>query len=83
MFDLSSDKRAFVFTVDGWAGTQRYAGLWSGDQTGGNWEYIRFHIPTYIGSGLSGNPNVGSDLDGINPFLAASSTKDPKLSSPP
>ena len=57
--------RPFVISLDGWAGTQRYASLWSGDQTGGNWEYIRFHIPTYIGSGLSGQPNVGSDIDGI------------------
>lgn len=61
----NSDNRGFVVSLDGWARTQRYAGLWSGDQTGGNWEYIRFHIPTYIGAGLSGNPNVGSDLDGI------------------
>ncbi|HBN18217.1 MAG TPA: hypothetical protein DD422_09210, partial [Akkermansia sp.] len=38
---------------------------WSGDQTGGVWEYIRFHIPTYIGSGLSGQPNICSDMDGI------------------
>ena len=51
--------------LDGWAGTQRYAGIWSGDQTGGVWEYIRFHIPTYIGSGLSGQPNICSDMDGI------------------
>ncbi|MGL4990290.1 MAG: TIM-barrel domain-containing protein [Sarcina sp.] len=57
--------RPFVISLDGWAGTQRYASLWSGDQFGGEWEYIRFHIPTYIGSGLSGNPNVGSDMDGI------------------
>lgn len=57
--------RSFVVSLDGWAGTQRYAGIWSGDQYGGNWEYIRFHIPTYIGSGLSGQPNVGSDIDGI------------------
>ena len=57
--------RPFVVSLDGWAGTQRYASLWSGDQYGGNWEYIRFHIPTYIGSGLSGQPNVGSDIDGI------------------
>ncbi|MBR4779182.1 MAG: DUF5110 domain-containing protein, partial [Bacteroidaceae bacterium] len=57
--------RPFIITLDGWAGTQRYAGVWSGDQVGGQWEYIRFHIPTYIGSGLSGQPNVGSDMDGI------------------
>ena len=60
-----SDARPFIISLDGWAGTQRYAGIWSGDQTGGVWEYIRFHIPTYIGSGLSGNPNICSDMDGI------------------
>jgi alpha-glucosidase (family GH31 glycosyl hydrolase) len=59
------DARPFIISLDGWAGTQRYAGIWSGDQTGGNWEYIRFHIPTYIGSGLSGQPNITSDMDGI------------------
>ena len=57
--------RPFIISLDGWAGTQRYAGVWSGDQTGGVWEYIRFHIPTYIGSGLSGQPNITSDMDGI------------------
>lgn len=60
-----NDARPFIISLDGWAGTQRYAGIWSGDQTGGKWEYIRFHIPTYIGSGLSGNPNISSDMDGI------------------
>jgi hypothetical protein len=57
--------RPFIITLDGWAGTQRYAGVWTGDQKGGNWEYIRFHIPTYIGAGLSGLGNVTSDMDGI------------------
>lgn len=61
----SGGDRPFVVSLNGWAGTQRYAGLWSGDQYGGNWEYIRMHIPTYIGAGLSGNPNIGSDMDGI------------------
>ena len=65
MPEFGNDARPFIITLDGWAGTQRYAGLWSGDQTGGNWEYIRFHIPTYLGSGLSGQPNVSSDMDGI------------------
>lgn len=65
MMKYGNGSRPFIISLDGWAGTQRYAGLWSGDQTGGVWEYIRFHIPTYIGSGLSGNPNVGSDMDGI------------------
>ncbi|MEB7954792.1 TIM-barrel domain-containing protein [Enterococcus faecalis] len=57
--------RPMIVSLDGWAGTQRHAGIWTGDQTGGQWEYIRFHIPTYIGTSLSGQPNVGSDMDGI------------------
>lgn len=60
-----NNSRPFIITLNGWAGTQRYAAIWTGDQTGGNWEYIRFHIPTYIGAGLSGNPNITSDVDGI------------------
>lgn len=69
------NSRPFIISLDGWAGTQRYAGIWSGDQTGGQWEYIRFHIPTYLGSGLSGQPNITSDMDGIfggkNPIINA------------
>lgn len=60
-----NNARPFIISLDGWAGTQRYASIWTGDQTGGQWEYIRFHIPTYIGSGLSGQPNITSDMDGI------------------
>ena len=65
MPEYGSDARPFIISLDGWAGTQRYAGIWTGDQSGGEWEYIRFHIPTYIGSGLSGQPNISSDMDGI------------------
>lgn len=57
--------RPFIITMDGWAGTHSSAAVWTGDQKGGQWEYIRFQIPTYIGEGLSGQPNVGSDMDGI------------------
>ena len=69
-------ERPFVLTLDGWAGTQRYAAVWSGDQDGSDWEYIRMHVPTYIGQGLSGNPNVGSDLDGIFGGDAIVATRD-------
>lgn len=63
--EYGNEARPFIISLDGWAGTQRYAAVWTGDQTGGLWEYIRFHIPTYIGSGLSGEPNITSDMDGI------------------
>ena len=68
--------RPNIISLDGWAGSQRYCGIWTGDQTGGEWEYIRFHIPTYIGTSLSGNPNVGSDMDGIFGGDALIATRD-------
>lgn len=60
-----SKKRPFIVSLDGWAGTQRYASIWSGDQEGSDWQNVKFHIPTYLSTGLSGNPNVGGDIDGI------------------
>jgi alpha-glucosidase (family GH31 glycosyl hydrolase) len=56
--------RPYVWSVCGWAGTQRYSVVWSGDQSG-NFEYIRFHIPSFISSGLSGYNYASSDVDGI------------------
>ncbi|MEG0708445.1 MAG: glycoside hydrolase family 31 protein [Cellulosilyticaceae bacterium] len=66
------EDRAYLWTCCGWAGTQRYSTVWSGDQFG-DWEYIRMHIPTYIGSGLSANPYCGSDVDAI--FAGAANTQ--------
>jgi alpha-glucosidase len=62
--EMNSDSRGFVWSVGGWAGTQRYATIWSGDQSG-NWEYIRFHVPTVLGAGLSGFNAATGDVDGI------------------
>ena len=60
----NSDTRPFLWTVMGWAGMQRYAVTWTGDQSG-SWDYIRWHIPTLIGSGLSGQAYATGDVDGI------------------
>jgi alpha-glucosidase len=62
--EKNSNARGFVWTTCAWAGGQRYATIWSGDQPG-NWEYIRFHIPTVIGAGLSGFNAATGDVDGI------------------
>ena len=62
--EKNSDARGFVWTTCAWAGGQRYSTVWSGDQSG-NWEYIRFHIPTVIGAGLSGFNAATGDVDGI------------------
>ena len=60
----NSNSRPFLWTVMGWAGMQRYAVTWTGDQSG-SWDYIRWHIPTLIGSGLSGQAYATGDVDGI------------------
>jgi alpha-glucosidase (family GH31 glycosyl hydrolase) len=62
--EKNSNARGFVWTTCAWAGGQRYATIWSGDQSG-NWEYIRFHIPTVLGAGLSGYNAATGDVDGI------------------
>lgn len=60
----NSDARPFIWTVMGWAGIQRYAVTWTGDQSG-SWDYIRWHVPTLIGSALSGMNYSTGDVDGI------------------
>src|SRR5581483_5394032 len=62
--ERDSDRRGFVWLPEGWAGTQRCGVHWSGDQKG-TWETIRWQIPTYAGSTMSGQAYTTSDLDGI------------------
>ena len=60
----NADARAFVLTVLGWAGTQRYGITWLGDEYGG-WDLIRSSIPALTGSSMSGFAYSTSDIDGI------------------
>uniref|UniRef100_UPI001C4F0EC9 TIM-barrel domain-containing protein n=1 Tax=Streptomyces sp. NRRL B-24572 TaxID=1962156 RepID=UPI001C4F0EC9 len=60
----NSDARRFVWTVDGWAGTQRNAVVWTGD-TSGTWDAMRWHVPSIAGAGLSGLNYATGDVDGI------------------
>ncbi|MFC7614507.1 TIM-barrel domain-containing protein [Actinokineospora soli] len=60
----NSDARRFVWTVDGWAGTQRNAVVWTGD-TYGTWADMRWHVPAIAGAGFSGFNYANGDVDGI------------------
>lgn len=71
----NSDSRPFLWTVMGWAGIQRYAVAWTGDQSA-SWDYIRWHIPTLIGSGLSGMAYATGDVDAIFGGSAETYTRD-------
>lgn len=64
-----------VWTVMGWAGMQRYSVAWTGDQSG-SMDYVRWHIPTFTGSALSGMAYASSDVDGIGGGTAESYTRD-------
>lgn len=60
----NSNARRFVWTVDGWAGTQRNAIVWTGD-TYGNWPTMKWTVPSVVGAGLSGLNYATGDVDGI------------------
>ncbi|MGE8268532.1 MAG: TIM-barrel domain-containing protein [Stenotrophomonas geniculata] len=71
----NSDSRPFLWTVMGWAGIQRYAVAWTGDQSS-SWDYIRWHVPTLVGSGLSGMAYASGDVDAIFGGSAETFTRD-------
>ncbi|MFZ3567058.1 TIM-barrel domain-containing protein [Streptomyces sp. BH097] len=60
----NSDARGFVWMPVSWAGAQRCAVLWSGDQKL-SWDFIRWQIPTYAGATMSGIAYNTGDIGSI------------------
>lgn len=56
-------RRPFVVSRAGFAGIQRYAQTWSGDNST-SWDTLAYNIPEMLGMGLSGAANYGSDIGG-------------------
>jgi len=61
---LVPEGRPYLFTRSGYAGIQRYAGSWTGDNRS-SWEHLRMSIPMLLNLGLSGQPLVGPDIGGF------------------
>jgi alpha-glucosidase len=61
---LRPHERPFVLTRASFAGGQRYAAAWPGDNTS-DWSSLRQSIATLLGLGLSGFPFVGCDIGGF------------------
>ena len=58
------DERGFVLTRAGYAGIQRYAAVWTGDNHSW-WEHIALMIPMLTNIGLSGVAFTGGDVGGF------------------
>jgi alpha-glucosidase len=58
------NRRPFIVTRAGWAGIQRYAAVWTGDNSA-SYDDLALSIRTNLGLGLSGVPFVGCDVGGF------------------
>jgi alpha-glucosidase len=61
---LRPDRRPFVLSRSGYAGIQRYAAVWTGDNRS-LWEHMRLAARMCLSLGLSGLPFVGFDTGGF------------------
>ena len=61
---LHPNTRPFVLSRSGTAGIQRYAAVWTGDNTS-TWEHIQLAITMCLDLSMSGVPFVGADIGGF------------------
>jgi len=61
---LRPNERPFVLTRAAYAGAQRYAATWTGDNSS-TWNHIHMSTPIMLNMGLSGYPLLGSDIGGF------------------
>lgn len=63
--ELNPDKRPFVLTRAGYAGIQRYAAVWTGDNRS-HWEHLEMSLPMIMNLGMSGVAFTGADVGGFS-----------------
>jgi alpha-glucosidase len=61
---LRPDRRPLILTRSGWAGVQRYAIHWTGDNQS-TWDHLRLTIPMVLNLGFSGVALTGPDTGGF------------------
>ncbi|MDR3772868.1 MAG: glycoside hydrolase family 31 protein [Terracidiphilus sp.] len=64
LLKIAPDTRPFVMTRASYAGGQRYAATWSGDNSS-TWNHLRQTTPQLINLGLSGFAMSGADVGGF------------------
>lgn len=63
LLKLKPDQRPYVLTRDSYAGGQRYAATWTGDNSA-TWDHMRISTPQLVNLGLSGFAFAGDDIGG-------------------
>ncbi|MBN1428556.1 MAG: DUF4968 domain-containing protein [Anaerolineae bacterium] len=61
---LRPDRRPLILSRSGWAGLQRYAIHWTGDNKS-TWDHLRLSVQMVLNLGLSGIPITGPDIGGF------------------
>jgi alpha-glucosidase len=61
---LAPDERAYVLTRASFAGGQRYAATWTGDNTA-SWNHLKLSVSMLLNLGLSGFAYSGADVGGF------------------
>lgn len=64
LLKLEPNLRPFVMTRASYAGGQRYAVTWTGDNSS-NWSHLRQNVPQLLNLGLSGFAMAGADVGGF------------------
>lgn len=62
--EMYPNERPYIINRAGYAGIQRYAQVWGGDNLT-DWRTVKFNIATIVGMGLSGVANMGCDIGGF------------------
>ncbi len=62
--EMYPNERPYIINRAGYAGIQRYAQVWGGDNLT-DWRTVKFNIATILGMGLSGCANMGCDISGF------------------
>ncbi|MCR5090775.1 MAG: DUF5110 domain-containing protein [Oscillospiraceae bacterium] len=62
--DVYPNERPYIINRAGFAGIQRYAQVWGGDNLT-DWRTVKFNLATIMGMGLSGCANMGCDIGGF------------------
>src|SRR5580700_10842273 len=64
LLKLRPDERPFVLTRAAYAGAERYAATWTGDNSA-TWNHIGMSVPQIMSLGISGYSLVGADVGGF------------------